>query len=274
MTKTTRKKKRYKYTAKTSDKHKLYELSVQDPKSEASLIARLYKRTRGRHALSLREDFCGTAAMCAQWVRTRRDRMAVGVDLDRDVLDWGVEHNLGPIGEPGNRIKLLEQNVLDPVKGSFDIAVGFNFSYWIFKTRPTMLKYFKGVRKSLARDGMLFLDAYGGPEAQEPLEEPREIEEGFTYTWDQHSFNPIDNSVVNYIHFDFRDGSKMRKAFTYEWRFWNLNELKELLLEAGFSKVTVYWEGADEDGDGNGVWRARETVEQETAWICYIAVEK
>ena len=148
------------------------------------------------------------------------------------------------------------------------------FSYYLFLKRDLLREYFVNALDSLVSDGILFLDAYGGPEAQEPLEEPREMAEGFTYTWDQHSFNPIDNSIVNYIHFDFRDGSKMRKAFTYEWRFWNLNELQELLLEAGFSKVTVFWEGADEDGDGNGIWRARKTVEQETAWICYIAVEK
>ena len=34
--------------------------------------------------------------------------------------------------------------------------------------------------------------------------------------------------------------------------FGPLRKLKELLLEAGFSKVTVYWEGEDEDGEGNG----------------------
>lgn len=277
MTTTTpkkRRKPRYKYTAKTADKHTLYQLSVQDPESEVSLISRIFKRVRGRHALTLREDFCGTAIFCGEWVKSRKARTAVGIDLDPSVLAWGVEHNLAPIGEPGDRITLREQNVLAPVKGLFDIAVGFNFSYWIFKQRATMLQYFKGVRKSLAQDGMFFLDVYGGPGAQEPLEEPRAVEGGFTYIWDQHSFNPIDNSVVNYIHFEFRDGSKMRKAFTYEWRFWYIVELEEILREAGFTNVTVYWEGVDADGDASGTFRPRTCVEQEEAWVAYIAAER
>jgi len=274
---TTRKKRRKsrpKYTARTADKHTLYQLSVQDPEGEVALISRIFKRTRDRHALTLREDFCGTAAFCAEWIRSRRGRTAVGLDLDPDVLAWGVEHNLAPVGEPGNRIKLLERNVLKPPKGPFDITVGFNFSYWIFKQRDVMLKYFKGVHRNLSEDGMFFVDTYGGPGAIEPQEESRPVEGGFTYTWDQHSFNPIDSSVVNHIHFGFRDGSKMRKAFTYEWRFWNIIEIEELLREAGFSNVTCYWEGADEDGDGNGIFRPRASVEQETAWVAYIAAER
>lgn len=269
-----KKKRPPKFTAKTADKHVLYQLSVQDPEVEIGLMKRVFKKLRGRQPVSLREDFCGTALMCAHWVKGNKERTAVGIDLDADVLQWGREHNLSPINEPGDRVKLLQQDVLKPVRGDFDIAVGFNFSYWIFRTRKDMVRYFKGVHRSLNKDGVFFLDAYGGPDGQQPVEEPRDVEGGFTYIWDQDHFDPIDNSVVNYIHFEFKDGSKMRKAFTYEWRFWSLIELQELLEEAGFSKVTVYWEGADADGDGNGVFRPRAHVEQETAWICYLVAEK
>ena len=272
--KTVRKKRPPKFTAETADKHILYQHSVQDPKFEISLLNRIFKRRRDRVPMTLREDFCGTALMCGTWVESKKGRTAVGIDLDPDVLAWGIEHNLAPIGEPGNRVKLLEQNVLKPVRGSFDLAVGFNFSYWIFRERKDLLKYFKSVYRSLDEDGMFFVDAYGGPDGMAPIEEPRDIDEGFTYIWDQDHFDPIDHSVVNYIHFEFKDGSEMRKAFTYEWRFWTLPEIKELLLEAGFSDVTVYWEDADEDGDGNGVFRPRAHVAQETAWICYLAAEK
>ena len=36
------------------------------------------------------------------------------------------------------------------------------------------------------------------------------------------------------------------------WRLWSLVEIKELLLEAGFSRVRLYWERTDEDDEGTG----------------------
>lgn len=265
---------RYKYTAKNADKHTLYQLSVQNPDREINLISQIFKKRRKRHALSLREDFCGTALLCAYWVESKKGRTALGIDFDPQVLAWGIDNNLADIDEPGDRITLCEQDVLTPVKTKFDIAVGFNFSYWIFRRRGELVKYFKGVRKSLVKDGIFFLDAYGGPDAQALCQESRVVQGGFTYIWDQHSFNPIDNSVVNYIHFTFRDGSRMDRAFTYEWRFWSLTEIRELLFEAGFEKVTVYWECDDLDRFGNPIYRAKESVEQESAWLCCICAEK
>ena len=66
----------------------------------------------------------------------------------------------------------------------------------------------------------------------------------------------------------------MREAFTYEWRLWTLPEIKELMLEAGFSKVTVWWEGTDEDGDGDGEFTADEVGEACEGWIAYLTAEK
>jgi len=42
----------------------------------------------------------------------------------------------------------------------------------------------------------------------------------------------------------------------------------------GFSKVTVYWEGEDEDGEGNGIFTPEEQGEADLAWIAYIVAEK
>ena len=59
--------------------------------------------------------------------------------------------------------------------------------------------------------------------------------------------------MLCHIHFSFPDGSKIKKAFTYDWRLWTLPEIRELLLEAGFQRATVYWEGTNEEteeGDG------------------------
>lgn len=263
------------FSAKTADKHDLYQRSVQDAEFEVNFITRVFKKLRGRKPLTVREDFCGTALFCAHWVQSDKQRTATGLDIDASVLEWGQKHNLAPLGDARERVTLLQQNVLDKAPGAFDVGLAFNFSYWCFKDRPTMVKYFGRMRDALVRDGVFILDAYGGYESHEPdLEEPRKIEGGFTYIWHQDVMDPINNRVVNHIHFEFKDKSKWRKAFTYDWRLWSLPEIEELLLEAGFSRVTVYWEDADENGEGSGVYRPRKSVVNEAGWIAYILAEK
>lgn len=272
------KKRVYKYTAATADKHELYQMSVQDPEIEIAFLHRVYKKTYGRAPLSLREDFCGTALFCAEWVKSHADRTAIGIDLDRPTLDWGIARNLAPLSEPGDRVTLLQQNVLDPVPRRSDITIALNFSYWVFMTRDEMRAYFKGVRESLNDSGLFVLDAYGGPYSMEAMDESdierTPVKGGFTYVWDQHVFNAIDHSVVNHIHFEFKDGSKLERAFTYQWRFWTLPELRELLIEAGFSQSHIYWEDEDEDGDGTGVYRVRKRANNAGAWVAYLIAEK
>src|SRR5262249_6815475 len=108
--KKSRKPKKPPLTAKNADRHVLYQESVQDTENEAAFLARTFKKLRGRPAQSLREDFCGTALLCAEWVK-KKDRTAMGIDLDPAVLAWGTKHNLESIGEPGNRITLLQKDV-------------------------------------------------------------------------------------------------------------------------------------------------------------------
>ena len=44
--------------------------------------------------LHLREDFCGTALLASTWCRGDIvKRTAVGLDIDRDALTWGMQHN-------------------------------------------------------------------------------------------------------------------------------------------------------------------------------------
>lgn len=265
-------KKKSRLTARTADRHVLYQESVQDAESEGAFLARTFRKIAGRPAESLREDFCGTALLCAEWVK-KKGRTAVGIDLDESVLAWGTEHNLAPLGEPGRRVRLLQQNVLDRVPGTFDVTVALNFSYFIFRTREALCGYFRGVRRSMKKDGLFFIDLYGGYESWRCMAEPRK-QKGFTYVWDQSEIDPIENSVTNHIHFTFPDGTKMKKAFTYEWRMWSIPELTELLVEAGFTKSTVYWEDGDEDGEGTGVFRPKAHAEQEAAFVAYIVAER
>jgi len=262
------------FSAKTADKHELYQLSVQDAEFEVQFITRVFRKLRGRKPMSIREDFCGTALFCAEWVKSDKERTATGVDIDGKVLRWGRERNLAPLGAAADRIQLLQQDVLEAAAAGFDVGIAFNFSYWCFKDRPTLLRYFRRMRSALTKDGLFFLDAYGGYESHEPdLEEPRKISGGFTYIWHQDIVDPINNHVVNHIHFEFRDKTTMRKAFTYDWRLWSLPELQELLLEAGFKHVTIYWEDADDEGEGTGVYRPKKAVTNEAGWIAYLLAE-
>ena len=85
--------------------------------------------------------------------------------------------------------------------------------------------------------------------------------DGFTYIWEQASYYPITGEMTCYIHFKFPDGSKMKRAFEYTWRLWTLPEIVEMLGETGFKNPTVYWEGTDEDGEGDGVFTPEERGE-------------
>jgi SAM-dependent methyltransferase len=265
--KTRRTKARNRLTAATVDKYVLYEKSVQDPDFEIKLFDKVYRRS-GKKALNLREDFCGTALLCARWVNGHSDRVATGVDLDPDVLAWGREHHINPLGEKAKRVQLLELDVLEPARGKHDVIAALNFSYWVFKTRDVLRQYFTSARKRLAKDGVFVIDAYGGWESQEPMLEPRRIPGGFTYVWDQDGFDPISHDILNHIHFEFSDKTKLDRAFSYDWRFWTLPELQEVMREAGFADVEVWWD--DTDNDDDPVYRPRRHVTNHPGWVAYI----
>jgi cyclopropane fatty-acyl-phospholipid synthase-like methyltransferase len=173
-----------------------------------------------------------------------------------------------PLGSASERVELLQQDVRAATRARFDVVNALNFSYWIFRTRDELRNYFSCVHKALAKEGMFFLDAYGGWESQEPMLESRTISAGFTYVWDQDQFDPIGHSIVNHIHFEFKDGTKLEKAFTYEWRYWTLPEIQELLREAGFSDVRVYWDTSD-DNDVER-YRVRTRADNQPGWLAYL----
>lgn len=259
-----------KLTAKTADRHDLYQRSVQNPVEEVGFVASTYKKLRKRPAVTLREDFCGTAYFSRSWVEAGKGpRSATGIDIDAEVLDWARRHNVETLPEElQERVQLVQRDVRERAAERFDIVTAFNFSYWIFRTRPALREYFETVRAALQDDGVFFLDAYGGWEAHQPVREKRPIQGGFTYVWDQAEVDPIDNGVVNYIHFHFKDGTKLERAFTYEWRLWSLAEIRELLEEAGFRDITIYWDVSEDDTEED--YRPRKRAENQPGWLAYI----
>jgi SAM-dependent methyltransferase len=266
-----------------ADPHALYQCAVQSPDAEIDFVDDTYKSLRGKRASTIREDFCGTAFTSCEWVRRRSTNTAFGVDLDKPTLDWGLAHNISQLKPDARaRLHLLNDNVLSVATlAPVDIVLAMNFSYFIFKQRDLLRRYFAHVRQGLAHRGLFILDAYGGSDAFKELREKRPIKKGpqgigpFTYVWDQAHYDPITADTRCHIHFHLRDGSKINKAFTYEWRLWTLAEIREILEEAGFAKSTVYWEGTDpKTNGGNGDFQPAEHGEADLGWICYIVAEK
>lgn len=255
-----------------ADRHRLYELSVQDADAELDFVEREFEQLRGRRARLLREDFCGTAGVATAWVKRHRQHRAIGVDLDPEVLAWARTHHLNRLSRRDRaRVTLLNGDVMTAVTPPQDLVLAMNFSYWIFKTRDTLRAYFQAVRNALAEDGLFLLDCFGGYDAFRVLKERRELK-GFTYVWDQASYNPVTGDLRCHIHFEFPDRSMQRKAFTYEWRLWTLPELRELLAEAGFSRTVVYWQGWDEEtGEADGDYHPVEVADADAGWIAYLA---
>ncbi|EES01784.1 uncharacterized protein LOC8058944 [Sorghum bicolor] len=115
-------------------KFHLYQLSVQSPKGDISYLQKFFLMyVGGRVPLHLQEDFCGTALLSTEWIRTDARRTAIGLDLDLESLEWCLEHNLSKIGVDGySRMLLFHGNVLQPkdarlVKQKFsDLVHGLN----------------------------------------------------------------------------------------------------------------------------------------------------
>jgi SAM-dependent methyltransferase len=256
--------------AQRADRYRLYEESVQNPSAEVDFLVETFVDWRGRQPRMLREDFCGSAALACQWVRRNARNTAVALDIDTAVLAWARANNLPALGAAARRLQLLEANVLAPRQDQADLCVATNFSYYLFTDRKTLRAYFRRVRLALADGGLFVLDAFGGYDAFRVLRE-RTPHRRHTYVWHQATYDPISGLMTCHIHFTFPDGSRMNKAFSYDWRLWTLPEIRELLGEAGFDTVKVYWQGADEKtGEGNGRFDLVEAGTPDAGWIAYL----
>jgi len=259
--------------AARADKYALYQASVQDPAHDVSLFTRYFKSTYGRAPKILREDFCGTAAVCCEWARSDATHHAWGVDLDPSPLKWGADFNRSTLDKDAQaRVHLVKGDVRSKKTPPADVIAAQNFSFFIFKTREELRRYFRATWQHLGKEGILVLDMMGGSALlDDDVVETRRIS-NFHYVWDQVGFDPITHDIKFYIHFKFKDGSQMKRAFTYDWRLWFLPEINELLTEAGFKRVDVYWQ--DLDSRLGHVYRKRRHARPDPAWLaCLVAVK-
>ena len=252
------------------DKYFYYKKSVQDPKKDIQFFQRVYKSFFKKQARVFREDFCGTFYIGYHWVKGHPQNKAIVVDEDKQPIEYGKKNHLSKLkSSQRSRLQILNKNVLDGNLPKAEIISVSNFSYFIFKKRAEMLKYFRRVKKSLFNEGLFIIDVVGGPDCEILSEEETEYDD-FSYYWDQDSFNPISKTAHFYIHFKRKGEKKQKRAFSYHWRIWSIPELKDILKEAGFSSTYVYWEQSNKKGEGTGIFKKSVKGDICDTWIAYL----
>lgn len=255
---------------KEFDKYEYYSNAVQSPDHDAEFLAQTYEEMNKKAPRILREDFCAAFALCCEWVKLDGQKEAIGVDIDPEPIGYG-KNNYLPQLTPAQqkRVTIREQNVLKGSLPQADIIAALNFSYFCLKNRRDLKAYLQGCRDSLNPKGFMIMDCFGGPECHSPNEHETTYPT-FSYYWDQDSYNPITHEAMYYIHFKRPGEKKREKVFTYDWRMWSIAELRDLCAEVGFKKTTVYWEGTDRNGEGNGIFKPSEQGEICDAWVAYV----
>jgi SAM-dependent methyltransferase len=254
-------------TTKTS-KFKLYEHTVQSPNWQVDYLPQFHTWLVGKAPRRFREDFCGSGKISCEWVKRSPKNTACGLDIDPETLDYAVKVNQAELTPAQKkRVTFLKQNVLKPTREKFDMIGAFNFSFFIFHERKELLKYAKAAHKSLVAKGTIFLELAGGVGFQEQNSELKTVKIPgvgmVTQVWEQHQYDPITQVSDFSIHFKLPDGSTMNDAFTYHWRMWQIRDLQEVLLDAGFKKTVVLWEN-------DGEYLPVENAELTESWVAYV----
>jgi len=264
-----------KLTARRADINKLYEESVQCPEFEVNFIKKLFKKYYNKKCRSLREDFCASALISAEWVKDNINNTSLSIDLDKRMITAAKKTASTLLSEnqlPRMKIKYGDSSKYKGAK--VDCILATNFSYFVFKDRQKLIKYFSNAYNQMKKSGLFMLDAFGGYEAHQLLEE-RTKHKNFTYVWDQSSFNPITHEIQCYIHFEFPDKTKKNRAFSYNWRLWTLPEIQECLTEAGFRHVDVYMQGWDDKKNEETEKFYKVTkCDADPAWVAYLVARK
>jgi hypothetical protein len=254
------------------EKYRLYEASVQNPEADINFINKEYKKMFNRAPLIIREDFCGTGVMACEWVKQSKEHKAFGIDLDIEPITYGVDHHyLTMTEEQQKRMRYIKGNVLDNYDFKPDVIVAFNFSYFLFKQRNDLVKYFSKVKSHLGSDGVFFLDLFGGTDSRKEIEESNR-HKNHTYYWECDRYNPLTADCLYYIHFkDHKTKVKHEKVFVYDWRMWDAKEIQDVLSDAGFSNIQIYWEGVDKNGEGDSKFKPTTKADNCESWVTYIS---
>lgn len=258
------------------NKYTLYEKSVQSPDVHLEWFVSMYKEIYEKYPRHMREDFCGTFKLSCEWIKRNRNNTALSLDLDPEPLAYGNRNHVARLSKAQKeRLTVKASDVLIPTARKSELIIACNFSFYIFKKREILLKYFKSCLKSMSSKSLLILEMAGGPGMITPTKEQKSITLGkdktkkFTYVWDQKSFDPITHDTHYAIHFKLPNGKTLKNAFTYDWRLWTIPEVRDILKEAGFGDSYVYWESTFR-GKGTGEYLRTEKGDNAFAWIGYV----
>ena len=267
--------------AQRADKYVLYQQSVQAAKQDVYLFEKIYKEHFShQQATVFREDFCGTAWLCTEWIkRNKVENIAVGVDIDQEPIGWGLKNNISTLGSASDSVFIYTEDVLkfdwdknlskeaashrqllvtdddddNEEEGSethnatvkkAHIVCAYNYSTCLLHERSQLLQYFANVRKSMSPNNSIFLlDIPGGAKLSNGQERTKKTPNSqVVYMFEQESYNPCTDVVKFNIHFKFTsDQSIMRRAFSFQFRKWGIREVIECMKQVGFSDVAIYW---------------------------------
>lgn len=270
-----------------SDKlrYALYEQSVQDAPEQVRIFERFYREQVGGDPKVLREDFAGTFWISCEWIRAGDKREALAIDLSEPPLNYGRKNHLHALdASQKRRLRILQQDVREPVEAKADVAAACNFSFYCLKQRTDLVKYLRSVHGSLKPSGIAIFEMVGGPGfIRVPEKETRtyKYESGkkkgqkwFTYRWMQKSFDPVTRNGLYSIDFHMATGERYRDAFVYDWRVWTIPELRDCLSDAGFKRSVVYWEHDEPDESGEVYFPVERGMDDDDTWLCYVVAQR
>ena len=258
----------------------LYQQAVQHPLAEAFFLCNVYEQYNDyQQPLTLREDFCGSAAISLGWIMADPDRKAIAIDNDQATVDFAKQQINDKLGHAADAISLICDDVKNVTKPKADIIASMNFSTLIYHAPSSLLSYLKQTRDNLNDGGIFVMDLFGGPGAMKISKQSRpmtdEDGEPFTYHWQQKSFDFINNKIECRIHFTLADGSQRQDAFVYDWRLWSIPEILELLSAAGYSKCRVWCDTFDiEDKQSDGQYLPINELASREDWVVYITGQR
>src|SRR5687768_18486348 len=84
--------------AERVDLYDLYEAAVQDPEGDVALLQRIYRTYYDRDPHDLREDFCGTAALCCAGGKADPESRPFGIGIEHGPLVWAHKVSFPKIG--------------------------------------------------------------------------------------------------------------------------------------------------------------------------------
>jgi SAM-dependent methyltransferase len=252
-------------------KYYLYEQSVQSPNWQVEYLPQFHHWLTQKNPYTFREDFCGSGKIACEWVKQGKKFEATGLDLDPEPLRYANEVNRAELTlAEQKRVEFLRQDVLKPSRKKFDMIGAFNFSFFDFHDRKTLLKYAKATYQSLNKKGTVFLELAGGPDFLRPSQETKTFPVPkvgrIKKVWEQHQYDPITHLSDYAIHFKLPNGEWLNDAFTYHWRIWSIREVRDILEEAGFQKTEVIWDASEHDDD----FDFTEQAEAKSFWVAYV----